>query len=122
MSSLCRSMERKMLRYSVEKENAAKRTEAIKKRKKGTDSLGLERNIVLFRKAWFTNHYAKYFKEDKDNEVSVIKRKGDKGNTKSKSRRNTQKINNLINKFRFSVLNKKASKKKAIKTVTEKEN
>lgn len=122
MSSLCRSMERKMLRYSVEKENAAKRTEAIKKRKKETDSLGLERNIVLFRKAWFTNHHAKYFKEDKDNEVSVIKRKGDKGNTKSKSRRNTQKINNLINKFRFSVLNKKASKKKAIKTVTEKEN
>ena len=55
---------------------------------------------------------ANYLKDDKkdnnkNNEetVSIIKRKGDRGKTKSKARRNTARVNSLLNKFRFAKKN-----------------
>ena len=57
MSSLCRTMERKMLRNKAEKDNTEERAEALKKKKKKkenpTISLGLNRNVDVFRRYWF---------------------------------------------------------------------
>ena len=103
-----------MLRNKAEKDNAEERAEALKKRggknKKPTASLGLERNINVFRRYWFGYHYESYLNDknknknkdkSKDIETRVIKRKGDKGKKNSKARRNTQKITGLLNKIRF---------------------
>ena len=106
-----------MLRNKAEKDNAEERAEALKKRgtkkESPTISLGLNRNVDVFRRYWFGYHYANYLKDDKkdsnkNNEetVSIIKRKGDKGKTKSKARRNTARVNSLLNKFRFGLLRK----------------
>lgn len=103
-----------MLRNKAEKDNAEERAEALKKRgakkEKPTISLGLERNINVFRRYWFGYHYESYLSDknknknkdkSKDTETRVIKRKGDKGKKNSKARRNTQKITGLLNKIRF---------------------
>lgn len=105
-----------MLRNKAEKDNAEERAEALKKRgsksKKPTVSLGLERNINVFRRYWFGYHYESYLNDKNKNkdknkniETRVIKRKGDKGKTKSKARRNTARVNSLLNKFRFAKKN-----------------
>ena len=112
-----------MLRNKAEKDNAEERAEALKKRgtkkESPTISLGLNRNVDVFRRYWFGYHYANYLKNDKkdsnkNNEetVSIIKRKGDKGKTKSKARRNTARVNSLLNKFRFAKKNTSRSKGK----------
>ena len=116
-----------MLRNKAEKDNAEERAEALNaeeraealkkrgtKKENPTISLGLERNINVFRRYWFGYHYKSYLSDknknknkdkSKDTETRVIKRKGDKGKTKSKARRNTARVNSLLNKFRFAKKN-----------------
>ena len=107
-----------MLRNKAEKDNAEERAEALKKRgtkkENPTISLGLNRNVDVFRRYWFGYHYESYLSDknknknkdkSKDTETRVIKRKGDKGKTKSKARRNTARVNSLLNKFRFAKKN-----------------
>lgn len=113
-------MERRILRSRAEKDNAEERAKALRKRgsksKKPTVSLGLERNINVFRRYWFGYHYESYLSDknknknkdkSKDTETRVIKRKGDKGKKNSKARRNTRKITGLLNKIRFMQNKKK---------------
>jgi hypothetical protein len=133
MSSLSRTMERRILRSRAEKDNAKERAKALKKRggknKKPTASLGLERNINVFKRYWFGYHYESYLSDknknknkdkSKDTETRVIKRKGDKGKKNSKARRNTQKITGLLNKIRF-MKNKKNNTTKNKPIVHKKE-
>ena len=58
-----------MLRNKAEKDNAEERAEALKKRgtkkENPTISLGLNRNVDVFRRYWFGYHYANYLKDDK---------------------------------------------------------
>lgn len=57
MSSLARSWSRNIIRKRVEKESNIQKTKLRKKRKDRNKKLGVERNITLFRRAWFDYHY-----------------------------------------------------------------
>lgn len=57
MSSLTRTMERNIVRNRVESEIAPKRAKLIKKRKDPTKSLGIDRNVIQFKRDWYKYHY-----------------------------------------------------------------
>lgn len=75
MSSLTRSMQRQIIRSRAEAEAAPKRTKLRAKRKKPTDALDLERNVILFKKAWSDYHYPSVTITDKDGNVSTVKKR-----------------------------------------------
>ena len=75
MSSLTRSMQRQIIRSRAEAEAAPKRTKLRAKRKRPTDALDLERNVILFKKAWSDYHYPSVTVTDKDGNVSTVKKR-----------------------------------------------
>lgn len=78
MSSLTRSMQRQIIRNRAEAEAASKRAELRAKRKKPTDKLPIERNVILFKRAWNEYHYPSIEVKNKDksgNITTVKKRK-----------------------------------------------
>ena len=98
MSSMLRSMERSLIRHQVEEENAPKRTKLRMKRKNPTDKLSIERNVILFKRAWFKHHYGvKEIVDEKGNTTTTIaKRKKIKRTNPHTSG------NNLISRLRFT--------------------
>ncbi len=78
MSSLTRSLQRQIIRNRAEAEAAPKRAKLRAKRKKLTDGLPIERNVVLFKKAWNEYHCPSIEVKNKDkggNITTVKKRK-----------------------------------------------
>lgn len=73
--SLTRSLQRQIIRNRAEAEAAPERAKFRKKRKKPTDELPIERNIVLFKKAWNDYHYPSVEVKDKDGNITTIKKR-----------------------------------------------
>lgn len=73
--SLTRSLQRQIIRNRAESEAAPERAKFRKKRKKPTDELPIERNIVLFKKAWNDYHYPSVEIKDKDGNITTIKKR-----------------------------------------------
>ena len=73
--SLTRSLQRQIIRNRAESEAAPERAKFRKKRKKPTDELPIERNIVLFKKAWNDYHYPSVEVKDKDGNITTIKKR-----------------------------------------------
>ena len=73
--SLTRSLQRQIIRNRAESEAAPERAKFRKKRKKPTDELPIERNVVLFKKAWNDYHYPSVEVKDKDGNITTIKKR-----------------------------------------------
>lgn len=73
--SLTRSLQRQIIRNRAESEAAPERAKFRKKRKKPTDELPIERNIVLFKKAWNDYHYPSVEVKDKDGNITTVKKR-----------------------------------------------
>lgn len=73
--SLTRSMERKIIRNRAEAEAVLQRAMLRTKRKKPTDALPIERNVILFKRAWDAYHYSRIEVKDKDGNINVIKKR-----------------------------------------------
>lgn len=73
--SLTRSMQRQIIRNRAEAEAAPKRAKLRAKRKKPTDELPIERNVILFKKAWNDYHYSSVEVKDKDGNITTIKKR-----------------------------------------------
>ena len=73
--SLTRSLQRQIIRNRAEAEAAPERAKFRKKRKKPTDELPIERNVVLFKKAWNDYHYPSVEVKDKDGNITTIKKR-----------------------------------------------
>lgn len=73
--SLTRSMQRQIIRNRAEAEAAPKRAKLRAKRKKPTDELPIERNVILFKKAWDDYHYSSVEVKDKDGNITTVKKR-----------------------------------------------
>lgn len=73
--SLTRSMQRQIIRNRAEAEAAPKRAKLRAKRKKPTDELPIERNVILFKKAWNDYHYPSVEVKDKDGNITTVKKR-----------------------------------------------
>ena len=73
--SLTRSLQRQIIRNRAESEAAPERAKFRKKRKKPTDELPIDRNIVLFKKAWNDYHYPSVEVKDKDGNITTVKKR-----------------------------------------------
>lgn len=77
MSSLTRSMQRQIIRNRAEAEAAPKRAKLRAKRKKPTDKLPIERNVILFKRAWNEYHYPsiEVKNKDKGGNITTVKKR-----------------------------------------------
>jgi hypothetical protein len=103
-------MERNIIRRKVELENASKRSKLRKEREKFTDSLPIERNVILFKKKWNDYHYPSIEVLDKDGNVTTVSKR------KPAKRKNIHRNGkNLISRLKFA----KTLKEKAIEEQKE---
>ena len=75
MSSLTRSMERKLIRKQAEEENVPERSKLRRERTDPTASLSMDKNVDTFRKKWDEYHYPSVEVKDKDGNITTVKKR-----------------------------------------------
>ena len=73
--SRTRTLQRQIIRNRAETEAAPKRAKLRAKRKKPTDELPIDRNVVLFKKAWDDFHYPSIEVKDKKGNITTTKKR-----------------------------------------------